>query len=264
MPNNYLVVVEGEKTEKSILKIILERYGFNFISCNEKLDVQEIGRFTKIDFANKKDNIVVIQGPKTRIHDFLLYFRKNPNIDTEHIFNFKTCFFKGIFIVYDVDHNDEEDIEEMFSIFDDEFNNGLLLLSSPCIEVIGDEDFEIKRGRWKHVTEYKHELNKYCYDHFNHGIEEHIKNNFSKEMLRLLSKNHKEFKNNNVMEHPQEIIEFINKNNIRHNEKNNTYVLYKYFSSVFYVILAFIAGKTREIDNFEEVKKYYEELGKKD
>lgn len=259
MPSDFLVIVEGEKTEKTILEDALKKYGFNFILSDEKLDIEDIGQFSKLDFSNDKENVVVIQGPRNRIHDFLLYFKRHPNIDTERVFRFKPHFFQGIFIVYDVDHNDEKDIEEMFNIFNNEHGNGLLLLSSPCIEVIGDEDFEIRRGKWKHLKEYKKQLNIYCQNRFKcSGIEDYIKKNFSKEMVRLLDKNRADFKEDNIMEHPQRIIEFINKNNIRNNEEDDKYVFYKYFSSVFYIILAFIAGKTREIDNYEEVRKFYE------
>lgn len=44
---------------------------------------------------------------------------------------------KEFFLLYDVDHNSNKDIENLMNIFNDEFI-GMLLLSSPCIEVIGD------------------------------------------------------------------------------------------------------------------------------
>ena len=56
------------------------------------------------------------------------------------------------------------------------------------------------------------------------------------------------------MNHPSEIIDYINRFNIRDNEKH--YVVYRYFSTVVYCVLAYVLGLTIEIDNYDIVKNY--------
>ena len=68
--------------------------------------------------------------------------------------------------------------------------------------------------------------------------------------LEFLEKNYQDFKGPNVMEHPKLVIEVVNKHNIRNIES----VVYRYFTTVVYVALAYISGATREIDNYCIVK----------
>ncbi len=62
------------------------------------------------------------------------------------------------------------------------------------------------------------------------------------------------------MEHPQLIINMINKLNIRKlNKDNQVHFYYRYFSTVIYVCVAFILGLTKEEENVEILKKFLKE-----
>ncbi len=60
MVNNYLLIVEGEKTEKSIFEKVLIKYGFNVVCKKEKLDVDNCDFFTKSELSNDKSNVVIV------------------------------------------------------------------------------------------------------------------------------------------------------------------------------------------------------------
>lgn len=78
-------------------------------------------------------------------------------------------------------------------------------------------------------------------------------------MLYFLEKNRAEFNETNIMEHPQLIVAKINCLNERVNlpNKSDSYVIYRYFSTVVYVAIASSLGLTREIDNYEIVKSFF-------
>lgn len=258
MPNNYLLIVEGSCDEKNIFGDIFVSYGFNVIKCQEKMTTDGFGDFYKYELSQDKDNIVIIEGPRNRIHDFLIYYDKE--IDSiEKLFNYSVNYFSGIFLIYDVDHNDNDDINEMFDKFNDE-SSGLLLLNSPCLEVLSDtgikEDYFIKCN---HLTEYKSRLNVYHEKHGNINLKEYIKNNFNKIILYFLDQNTKEFNEHNIMNHPFLVKEEINKKNIRYNfkDKNKSYVLYRYFTTVLYVSIAYSKKLVYDIDNYDIVRKFF-------
>lgn len=257
MKDNYLLVVEGTKTEKNIFQNVLEKYGFNVIDVKEKLDVENVGQLESLEFSNERKNVIMIQGPKNRIHDFLkMYNEKEDSI--EKAFSLSSTKFKGIFLMYDVDHNDQTDIEEMFAKFQDE-SSGMLLLSSPCIEVLGEYDFH-QEARFNHLKEYKSRLNtKYNIEGYN-SVEDYIIKNFDEACIKFLDLNYKEFNEPNIMEHPSLIIKSIAKNeriNYPKNRKEESYVIYRYFTTVVYVFVAYINGLTSEIENYKIVRDYF-------
>ena len=86
--------------------------------------------------------------------------------------------FSGVFLIYDVDHNDEDDINKMFKKYNDETDEGLLLLNSPCFETITGSHELIYNKEIGHLTEYKTELNKSFSEKHNCSACEFIKNNF--------------------------------------------------------------------------------------
>lgn len=262
MSNKYLLIVEGSKTEPTIFQQVLEKYGYNVIICKEKLELEGIGQFDRINYKSDKNNIVIIQGPRNRIHDFLLAY--NSNIDAiQNAFHMQYEVFQGIFLIYDVDHNSPEDIVEMYNKFNDE-SSGMLLLSSPCIEVLGDYNHNRDELKYNHLKEYKAELNKY-YEKFKTNITEYIINNFEELCLYYLTLNKNEFNEDNILEHPRLIINNINKYNDRINysyDKDKSYVIYRYFTTVIYVFIAYINGLTKEIDNYSIVKSWFESKSK--
>lgn len=178
----------------------------------------------------------------------------------EKLFHYPTYHFSGIFLIYDVDHNDNEDVEMMFNKFNNE-SDGLLLLNSPCLEVLADLDIDKKRElRFGHLTEYKTKLNKYHNANGDNSSINYIANNFDEIMLRFLKMNKNEFGENNIMEHPRLIKDKINSDNERVNFLNqeDSYVIFRYFSTVIYVAIAYANKLTNEIDNYEIVHAFFE------
>ena len=130
--------------------------------------------------------------------------------EIERLFHYPTYHFSGIFLIYDVDHNDNDDVELMFEKFNNE-SDGMLLLNSPCLEVLADTNFDENREeKFKHLREYKRKLNKYHESSGNVNSMNYIINHFDEIMLHFLELNRKEFNENNIMEHPS-----IESNNIK-------------------------------------------------
>ena len=253
MNNNILLIVEGSVYEQNLFGDIFSKYGFNTIVSKQKMNVDGVGQFEKFEYQLNKSNIVIIQGPRNRIHDFLKLYDEN-EMSIEKAFSYSYAFFSGIFLIYDVDHNDCDDVELMYKRFSDE-STGMLLLSSPCIEVIADYDRNRSESRYSHLKEYKSDINK----HYDGTTNDFIKNNFNELMLYFLEKNYKDFEETNIMEHPGLIVKSINSLNDRVNCKNaeESYVIYRYFSTVVYVAIAYANGLTREIDNYENVYSFF-------
>lgn len=254
MIEKYLFIVEGEKTEKNLFGEFFKSLGFNVINCKKKMTLEYGFSVNEEEYVNDQKNVVLIQGPKNRIHEILMNNSNMgldvDNINIETVFGFKPYDFRGIFWIYDVDHNSEDDIVKMYKKFNDENSNGLLLLSSPCIEVLGsfDDNMEFQGA---HLTQYKKVLNLH---YQGIGVEQYIINNFYKCLLHFLEKNYYDFNDLNIMNHPYEIIEYINKNNKRNIQDNTVY--YRYFSTVVYCAIAFVLGYTRQIENYYDFKKF--------
>lgn len=253
MPKNILLIVEGSVDEQNIFGNVFSKYGFNTIISKEKMNIEDIGQLEKFQYSLNNNNIVIIQGPKNRIHDFLKLFNEN-EMSIERAFSYSYAFFSGIFLIYDVDHNDCDDVEEMIKKFPDE-STGMLLLSSPCIEVIADYNRDRKETKYSRLSEYKAEIN----THYCGQTNKYISDNFNDLMLYFLDKNYKEFKEPNIMEHPALIVKSINRFNSRINcrEKENSYVIYRYFSTVVYVAIAYSNGLTKEINNYDLTRNFF-------
>ena len=254
MNKNILLIVEGSVDEQNIFGDVFSSYGFNTIISDEKMNIDGFGQFEKFQYKLNKNNVVIIQGPRNRIHDFLKLYNEN-EMSIEKAFSYSYAFFSGIFLIFDVDHNDCDDIEEMFRRFSDE-STGMLLLSSPCIEVLADYNRTREEMKCRHLKEYKADIK--C--HYKGRTNKYIVQNFNELILFFLKKNYEEFGESNVMEHPGLIIKQINSLNDRVNceDKELSYVIYRYFSTVVYVAIAYANGLTKEIDNFDIVKDFLE------
>lgn len=253
MSRNILLIVEGSVFEQNIFDNVFKKYGFNTIVSEKKMNVEGVGEFDKFEYKMDNNNIVIIQGPRNRIHDFIRYYNAN-EMEIEKAFSYSYAFFSGIFLIYDVDHNDCDDVCKMFNKFADE-SSGMLLLSSPCIEVIADYNINRPETKYFHLSEYKADINNY----YNGATTKHIIDNFNDLMIYFLKKNYEDFGESNIMLHPSLIVKSINKYNERVNcyDKNQSYVVYRYFSTVIYVAIAFANGLTKDIDNYEKVMDFF-------
>ena len=186
MAKNFLLITEGVSTEPTILEAILSKYGFNVIRKSPIRISEESQPFdleiTEL-FDNKRDNVYIAQGPKNRIRDFLNLINKQTE-DVERYFSQLSDNFAGIFLVYDVDHTPKEDLSNMFFKFQDE-TSGLLLLSSPCIEILSEPD-RVKELSVNHLKEYKKERKGWVQNITSDSIEHYIINNFEELILSFL------------------------------------------------------------------------------
>ena len=259
MAKNFLIITEGVRTEPTILEAILKKYGFNVkrekqitIGQEEKPFALEISEL----LDEKKGNVYIAQGPKNRIRDFLNLINKQTE-DVERYFSQLSDNFAGIFLVYDVDHTPKEVLEEMFVKFQDE-TTGLLILSFPCIEILSEPN-RVAELRVNRLTEYKKERKRWVQDKTSDSIEQYMINNFEELILSFLHKNCCESGTNNVMEHPEFVLQQINAMNERtyiHDDLQP--VLYRYFTTTLYVCIAYILGLTKEIENSQIVANFFQ------
>lgn len=254
--SRYLIITEDTNTEIDIFEEVLKNYGFKVLTKKERINSESLSNFTQTIYEDKTIDIVIAAGPRSRIHSLVRDFDSNTE-SIERAFGFFAETFSGIFLIYDVDHNDDDDIKEAFSKFN-EPSKGLLLLSSPCIEVLGDYDRNRKELYCKHLKEYKSDLNKH-HDKVNKcSCAKYIADHFNELALYYLDKNTNEYKKKNVVLHPEIIIDYIAKYNERHNDldKEKCYVKYHYFSTVVYVLIAYIKNLVAQIDNYILVKTF--------
>ena len=255
MSKSFLLIVEGAKTEKNILQSVFMKYGFNVV-CKEQMhiddDINEYADFEKTRLSDDKDTVVIIQGIRTRISELMQQYQSQTS-DFEKLFGEFREKFAGIFFIYDVDHTSNEDLKKMFDKFQDE-TSGMLLVSSPCIEIM-HEPKRTKELYVQHLKKYKAASNVECHKIHQKSVAEYIIDNFETLALEFISKNYIESNLSNVMEHPQFVIEQINKTNDRSAEDGS--VLYRYFTTVVYVCIAYINGLVKEFDNIETVKNFF-------
>lgn len=258
MAKNFLIITEGVSTEPTILEAILTKYGFNVIR-QEPIKINKEAQQFDLDITalldNKKDNVYIAQGPKNRIRDFLNLINKQTE-DVERYFSQLSDNFAGIFLVYDVDHTPKEDLENMFFKFQDE-TTGLLILSSPCIEILSEPD-RAKELCVNHLKEYKKERKAWVQSKTSDSIEHYMIHNFEELILSFLHKNCQESGSNNVMEHPDYVLQQINLLNDRTYINDDLQpVVFRYFTTTLYVCIAYILGLTKEIDNSEIVAEFF-------
>lgn len=256
--SRYLVITEGKKPEIEVFTNVITRYGFNVYNKLEDILTEDFGEFTKEEYKNNiQDSVVVIQGPRSRLDHLLLYYKDN-EFSLEKIFHLDMNSFQGIFLLYDVDHVSNEDLSEAFEKFNDE-SEGLLLVSSPCIEVLADVCTNRGETKFNHLKEYKALINVELEKKYKCNCTKYIIEHFDELALFYLEKNTNDFKENNVMEHPKLVIDKINKLNDRVNgpDEENTYVIYRYFTTVVYVLIACLKKLNVQIDNAVLLKAFF-------
>lgn len=249
----YLIIVEGSRDEINVFSKIFSKYGYKIATSS--IDFKKMDEISFETLTKDNVDIVIAKSNQSRIHDLVIKF-DNKIEDIEKFFNFESNHFQGIFLVFDVDHNDKDDLEKMYNQFNSE-DSGLLLVSSPSLEVYGDPNYNKDReDKFSNISkEYKGKLNLYYQSKYKCNVREFIANNFGSLSINYLKKNTEEFNERNILEHPGLVIRRINELNVRHNYFINdvkyTECIYRYYTTVIYVMIAHIEGLTREIDNYQ-------------
>ncbi len=258
MTKNFLIITEGIRTEPDILETVFNRYGCNVLR-KERIRVSDDDHSFDFDISELSEgriNIVIVQGPRNRIHDFLALIDSRTD-DIERMFSGFERIFSGVFLVYDVDHTSKDELAQMFEKFCDE-SSGLLLLSSPCIEILSETEREDPIVT-DHLKTYKAERNVWAQNNFRKSAKDYIIENFERQVIYYINRNCEESGSKNVMEHPAFVLQRINALNERgFVSKDVQPVIYRYFTTVLYVCVAYILGLTKEIENSDTVLDFFE------
>ena len=138
---NYLIVVEGEKIEIGLIKYI---FSVALPTYRVESTVYKGTKTTKFVDANCEDNVIYVIKPKrNRLSNVVQDIKTNG----DDIFAFNVYFSEEIdsdffakkFLIFDADYTSNIDIEIALNHFNDEYSNGLLVLSLPCIEALSDD-----------------------------------------------------------------------------------------------------------------------------
>ena len=253
MNRNYLLLVEGKEAEPRLFSQILLRYGFHPVRASRQLANGSI-KYNREELSDSICNVVIAQAEKNRLNEIYDMMKENPSYyDFEHIFKADEQGIKpysGIFLIFDVDHTSDEALASLCSLFSNE-TDGMLLVSSPCLEVISEPDRKDELIIHEHIKEYKRVVN----TRYNGAIQ-YVINNFESLVIQFLDRNRNEFDENNVIEHPRLVVDKINKSNIRNEDGS---AVYRYFTTVIYVAIAYIKGLTAKVDNYRDVRSFFED-----
>lgn len=260
MNKKYLIITGGNVTEPNFLVPLFQKYGFK-VNKQEQINVRidnENASFKNYEIElDNRNNIIIAQGPRNRIRDLMLLFNNN-KYDLEKFFVKSQELFSGIFLIYDVDQTLKEQLESAFNKFNNE-QSGLLLVSSPCIEVLANKNEIITEEiSGTHLSKvYKNKINEHINQKYHMTFEKYIIENFERLALIYLEKNVNDFNSQNIMEHPQLVISKINELNMRRLTSENVVEFkYRYFTTVIYVCFAYVLGLTKEIDNANILKEF--------
>jgi len=268
----YLAIVEGKSMECEVLEYGLSTYGFqvndNLIK-DYKLDDYS-NMFTVKCLENRDKQFVILQSNQSRIKDFINTIDKDSSDISRLLVGNE---FVSIFLIFDIDHNTKEEIEASFYKFN-EPSTGLLILSSPCFEVIAPCSND-KQYEGISFKKFKTSKSTYYSDNYHISTKDYIKYSFNELLIHHLKNNKDKYdiegfqEVNDVTYHPEYIIILSNKYNIREGSDELSYkVNYTYFSSILYVVLLylfdfarytnsytklldFLINKQKEIDNKE-------------
>ena len=86
MANRILLVVEGSKTEPNVFRDVFKRYGFETVVPKEKINVGEAGQLSKYIYGKDGSLVVIVEGPRNRIHDFLLLLKRMTRFRLKRLF----------------------------------------------------------------------------------------------------------------------------------------------------------------------------------
>ncbi|MDY6391364.1 MAG: hypothetical protein SPL80_00830 [Bacilli bacterium] len=152
----HLLICEGEKPEFRIITGLLQSYGFSVtkeVRTSLPIDGKKIP-VTYLQLTDQIREVVVIKDRYCRIGELLVH------MDTEWVdlglmlpFQLDEDEFASILFLHDVDHASDADLRDLMA----KLNNpeeGLLLISNPCIEALGDF-YESHIHVHEHCKEYK-------------------------------------------------------------------------------------------------------------
>lgn len=247
MVGNFLFVVEGEDAEHKIIENIFLKLNYQTHSVKTKDELT-----TRVLESNGS-NIFIIQGPKNRIHNILTQHTK---IDSFPVHFNIDKYINKCFIIYGADYNEYNVLTRFFDKFNDE-NEGILLISNPCIEVLADTVFDTHTGE---ATKYKLKLREQLLKSNpqslqNKSVLDYINDNIGELLLNQMKRNQSLFNEPNINLHPQLAINSIS-NNLPDYEKGQH--KFEILLTVLYVSIGHIFDLLRPFDNYQMVYGFIE------
>lgn len=158
---NLLFVTEGSKFEPAIIKrlfdVLLSEDGKSGkVNSDIPKHVQSVLRF---DYPRNDYHIFVMKLIKNRLKELMKLIFSDSDYTAETLFslsgNQDPDDFYMKFFCFDVDYAEYPVLQNMIERLQDPYNEGLLLLSSPCIEALGDfhlSDFLLPKGEHLSMT----------------------------------------------------------------------------------------------------------------
>lgn len=233
---NYLLLLEGEKTEFKLIEKLLASLGFIKTLDSFKSIKNMKSKLQDYKYCVYEKNSTAVHIIKSVFNDIETYLDQkwNAKYDLNLYFGFHFAFI-SIFLIHDFEQRTIKSFKECYEKFNN-IQSGLWLVSIPCIEVLASKKSKPFTGPSnvykKRVTINMDKLSHYLIDN--------------------IEKNSKNFSSFNVDEHPNKLYEEI----ITKKRDN----LNNYFATVFYVFLAEILKLNRLKNNsqilMDEIEKY--------
>ncbi len=237
--NNALIIVEGDKFEISIINNLFEKLGY--IVETEKRH----GSFNVSTFKLYDKYIFLIPGPKPQVSSVIKEFDSTTE-DLKNYFGLTNIDIGLIFIVYDVDDANNTNVINFYKKYNNS-QEGLLILSNPCLEVIADDTFNEYSGvprLYKEIVRNQIKIRKKLKSFSENDLIQYINENIFSLLKLHLNRNIRKYGSKNVLEHIDECQKDILQNII----SQNSYYYKKIFTTI-YVIIAEIFGITKQIEN---------------
>lgn len=156
---NILFVSEGQSFEPKVVHHLFDVYFHekgNIVQVVDNIPVY-IRFAQRIDYPKSNFHIFIMKPAGNRLKELMALIFSSPDRTIETLFslggNQEPDNYIMRFFCFDVDYASYETLEKMTHRLNDPYNEGLLLLSSPCIEALGDlslSEYRLPSG--KHLS----------------------------------------------------------------------------------------------------------------
>jgi len=233
-----LIIIEGESTELLIFKKVFKLLDFKIVEETRG------SNFEKYKLTKDKKVVYLIPGEKTELLAMLRVFDKN-SMDLSLHYKIKEEVALN-FIVYDGDANVGEEFHNLLNKFNTP-EDGMVLISNPCIEVLADNKFYEHIGAPRLYKEkVRQQLIKDKLVRHGERLINYIIENIIKLFIKHIERNEIIFNSSDVMEHVIESYKLLKDNTI---DADQSIYEYKYLVTVVYVAVACVLSLTRYKDN---------------
>jgi len=231
-----LLVVEGEKTEVDVFKELFTILGFSVVQEPKR------GNFSRYTISTADKLVYLIPGPKQQVLEIMKEF-DSASMDLSLFFNIPEPIALN-YIVYDADDTIFADFSSLIENFKSS-QDGLILLSNPCFEVLADNVYDTHHKAPKY---YKKKVRQQLIStgSINPGttLLQYMVNNIIGLLIEQVRRNEVFFNSSDIYNHAIDSYNLISSNVI-----DRTLNIYTY-SNLFSVIFV-ILGDIFEVSKYE-------------